>query len=95
MGTMLGDALGRPFEGAVGDVRGQAERRADATLTFGYSDDTEMMIAIAESLLGSERFEPELAARALAARHEPARGYGRGMNRFVRAVLDGMPAADP
>jgi poly(ADP-ribose) glycohydrolase ARH3 len=79
LGTFVGDALGMPFEGLPPAAIPDPVEMREARLGRGtYTDDTEMMIALAESLL--ERGEvdhDDLAARFLE-RCDPARGYGIG-----------------
>ena len=58
LGTLVGDALGLPVEGcSQHDVRTrfeQVDQTMDARIGKGtYTDDTEMIIATAESLIAS------------------------------------------
>ena len=70
LGTFVGDALGMPFEGApAGTIPVQLEM-VDARLGRGtYTDDTEMMIVLAESLIADGSVEPERLARRFLERH--------------------------
>ena len=94
---MIGDALGMPVEGlsaleirlrydAVADM--MDARRGSGT----YTDDTEMMIGLAEGLLDRPG---ELDLDAVAGRfHEnftPARGYGENTVKILSAMAGGMP----
>lgn len=86
LGCLLGDAFGRPLEGiSHRDPRlpKLVERRRTGRDPLGCSDDAEMMILVAESLLEAGRVDPEHLLRWMAANHDPARGYGRG----TRAAL--------
>jgi poly(ADP-ribose) glycohydrolase ARH3 len=58
-----------------------------------YTDDTEMMISVAESLtrMGGVRRDDLLAT--LAANYDPARGYGHGMRLALEAHRRGRPSA--
>jgi poly(ADP-ribose) glycohydrolase ARH3 len=81
-----------PFEGAVpADVPNQVEmidaRRGRGT----YTDDTEMMIALAESLIDRGRIDEQSLAAAFLDRFDPTRGYGRG----TRQVLDLWRRGEP
>ncbi len=82
IGTVLGDALGRPFEGS--EVGGTAlldeaiAARVAAPRAWRYSDDGEMMLALGRSLAERGEIDEDHILGALAAAHEPARGYGRG-----------------
>ncbi len=76
MGCGVGDALGQPFEGKFGihirDI-------IDITKYYQgiYTDDTQLTLAIAESLIRKERFDPEdLAMRFVEWLDEPPIGPG-------------------
>ena len=56
LGTFVGDALGMPFEGSPAELIPEHLEMVEARLGRGtYTDDTEMMIALAESLLSQAR----------------------------------------
>jgi ADP-ribosylglycohydrolase len=60
-GAALGDALRRPLEGASArDLRasGGVEARAASDDPLGYSDDTEMLLGVGESLLRRDGVDP-------------------------------------
>jgi poly(ADP-ribose) glycohydrolase ARH3 len=79
LGTFVGDALGMPFEGVAADQIPERLELEDARLGRGtYTDDTQMMIALAESLLRCGAIDEEDLARTFHARFDPARGYGGG-----------------
>jgi poly(ADP-ribose) glycohydrolase ARH3 len=76
LGTFVGDAMGRPVEGwtaqmiqTVYGVLGEMEEGI-------YTDDTEMMIGIMESLVEQPRFDPVLTAGKFLGNFNPYRGYG-------------------
>jgi len=96
LGAVLGDAFGAPFEGSLpGEALTRAVHERDgAVRPWGYSDDGEMVIGIAESLVERRGFEPEHVLATLADRHEPARGYGSGTLRVFRAFQDGASVDD-
>jgi poly(ADP-ribose) glycohydrolase ARH3 len=82
LGTFVGDALGMPYEGAHPRAIPAVLEMVDARLGRGtYTDDTQMMIALAESLLRCDVVDPEDLARSFRAHHDPARGYGAGTTR--------------
>ena len=92
VGTFVGDALGMPFEGlphtAIPEgVDMVAARRGRGT----YTDDTQMMIALAESLIASGRIDAEDLARAFLDSYESDRGYGRGTRRVFELWRQGVP----
>jgi len=79
LGTFVGDALGMPFEGEGAGAIPPVIDMLDARLGRGtYTDDTQMMIALAESLLRCEVVDPEDLARAFREHVDPRRGYGGG-----------------
>jgi poly(ADP-ribose) glycohydrolase ARH3 len=82
LGTFVGDALGMPYEGAgPGSIPAVLEM-VNARLGRGtYTDDTQMMIALAESLLRCDIVDPEDLARSFRAHYDPRRGYGAGTTR--------------
>jgi poly(ADP-ribose) glycohydrolase ARH3 len=79
LGTFVGDALGMPYEGAPGRSIPAVLEMEDARLGRGtYTDDTQMMIALAESLLRCDVVDPEDLARTIRSHYDPRRGYGAG-----------------
>jgi poly(ADP-ribose) glycohydrolase ARH3 len=79
LGTFVGDALGMPYEGSSPERVPERVEMVEARLGRGtYTDDTEMMIALAESLRDRGRVEAEPLAQAFLAAHRPERGYGAG-----------------
>lgn len=95
LGTFCGDALGMPFEGAhPADVPERLEM-LDARLGRGtYTDDTEMAIVLAESLLERGGIQPEALGRAFADGFDPRRGYGSGTIGVLRLVRSGVHPHD-
>ncbi|MFC1717935.1 ADP-ribosylglycohydrolase family protein [Candidatus Poribacteria bacterium] len=72
MGTFVGDALGMPYEG-WGVGTGPIE------MTSGvYTDDTQMMIGVAESLVACGGFDGADMARRFLENFDYMRGYGAG-----------------
>ncbi len=81
LGTMCGDALGMPVEGwsaeAIASRHGRLERMLAGRLPAGsYTDDSQMMIAILETLAAKGRLEGPFLAQRFLACFEPWRGYG-------------------
>lgn len=91
VGTGVGDAVGAGFEGwhmvEPGEIKAVADRRDVLT----YTDDTHMMIGIAESLIENRGFDGEHMARTFVRNYErePWRGYGPGPPRIFRLVRAG------
>ncbi|MEA2627035.1 MAG: hypothetical protein QOD06_3080 [Candidatus Binatota bacterium] len=96
LGTFVGDALGAPVEGwsatrirrELGEVRDMKEGRRGKGV---YTDDTQMMIALAEALLEDRELDPERLARHLASSYDGDRGYGRGTTDVFRRLRAGEP----
>ncbi len=91
VGTGVGDAIGASFEGWYGvnleEVQAMIERRKVLT----YTDDTHMMIGVAESLIRSKGFDGEDMASTFIQNYElePFRGYGPGPPRIFRMIRAG------
>lgn len=96
LGAVLGDAFGAPFEGASpgAELTRAVHERDGAIRHWGYTDDGEMAIGFAESLVERRGFEAEHVLATLAERQEPARGYGSGTLRVFRAFQDGAGIED-
>jgi hypothetical protein len=86
LGCALGDAMGRPFE-MMARSDGRLRPRLDAVLAAAtplvYSDDTQMMIAVAESLVRARRVSGDDILASLLENYDPARGYAHGMKRAL------------
>ena len=92
LGTFVGDALGMPFEGTAAEDIPECVEMIDARLGRGtYTDDTQMMIALAESLLERGQVDDEHLARAFQAAYDPKRGYGGGTRRVLALWAAGTP----
>jgi poly(ADP-ribose) glycohydrolase ARH3 len=96
LGCLLGDAVGRRFE-MMSANDGRIGAALDTMLArpglWPYTDDTQMMIAIAESLTRMGGVVSDDIMATLAASYDPARGYGHGMKRAVEAFrAGGTPA---
>ncbi len=94
LGTFVGDALGMPFEGVPHtDVPALVEMVAARRGRGTYTDDTQMMIALAESLIARGRVDDQHLACAFIQAYEPDRGYGRGTRRVFELWANGTPVA--
>jgi poly(ADP-ribose) glycohydrolase ARH3 len=91
IGTAVGDALGAGFEGHLwvdqAEVYAEAERRH----ILIYTDDTHMMIGVAESLIEKRGFDGEhMTCRFMENyRLESYRGYGPGPPQVFRLIERG------
>ena len=91
LGTFVGDALGMPFEGLPRPSIPRHVEMIEARLGRGtYTDDTQMMIALAESLIARGRVDIEHLARAFLDAYEPERGYGGGTRRVLELWRAGV-----
>lgn len=95
LGTFVGDALGMPVEGySAGQIRksfGEMRDMRKARLGKGtYTDDTQMMIALAESLVACGGFNGEDLANRFLASFDASRGYGAGTRQALRLLESGM-----
>lgn len=86
VGCAVGDALGCRFEGLASlDVEGVFEGR--------WTDDTHMMIGVAESLIANKGFDGSHMAQTFIKNYEqePWRGYASGPPRVFRWIKSGVP----
>lgn len=95
LGTHVGDALGMAVEGwgadkirrTYGEVRDMIPaRRGRGT----YTDDTEMTIALAASLIRCRGFSGEDVALSFVEHYNPSRGYGPGTTRVLLLLKSGV-----
>lgn len=90
LGLALGDALGAPFEG------GPVERllwRLIGTTRAGemrWTDDTQMSVDVAESLLARGAVDADDLARRFARSYRWSRGYGPGAARVLKKIAAGQ-----
>lgn len=77
VGSAIGDALGAPFEGmSFKDL--ELEHWPLEMIDGRYTDDTEMMIRVAESLIEHKEFSRQDMVRRFIANLNSSRGYGLG-----------------
>lgn len=94
LGTFVGDALGMPWEGWHGDDVPEVLEMHDARLGRGtYTDDTQMTIALAESLLRCDVVDDDDLASTFLAHVDPRRGYGTGTLRVLDSLRRGTPVS--
>ncbi|MFX0068114.1 MAG: ADP-ribosylglycohydrolase family protein [Promethearchaeota archaeon] len=83
IGSAIGDALGRPREGLG------ISKTEDLEFEGRYTDDTEMMIGMAESLIEKRAFDGEHMAQTFIKNFDPTRGYGLGPPRVFNLIMSG------
>jgi poly(ADP-ribose) glycohydrolase ARH3 len=95
LGTFVGDALGMPFEGVACDAIPAEVEMVEARRGRGtYTDDTQMMIALAESLIDRGRIDDAALARAFLDAYDPERGYGGGTRQVFELWAAGTAVAE-
>lgn len=92
LGLFCGDALGMPYEAQPPEAIPERVEMEEARLGRGtYTDDTQMAIAVCESLLRCGGVDEDDLARAIADAFDPDRGYGPGTTTVVRLWAEGVP----
>ena len=91
LGAAIGDALGAPYEGASPQAL-DPQQLIENPGPLRYTDDTHMLIGLAESLLERGGFDGDHMAWHFARRYndEPWRGYGSGPPRLFRMMEEGI-----
>ena len=89
LGLALGDALGAPFEG--GPLERLAWRLIGKTRhgQMRWTDDTQMSLDIAKSLIINSSIKPDDLARRFAQSYHWSRGYGPGAARLLKKIAKG------
>jgi poly(ADP-ribose) glycohydrolase ARH3 len=95
LGTACGDILGAGVEGqpanAIRDRHGEVRDFLDTFRGFGcYTDDTEMTLALATSLVERGVAAPDDISLKYADFYEPRRGYGAAARSVMESLLNGM-----
>jgi poly(ADP-ribose) glycohydrolase ARH3 len=96
LGLAIGDALGAQFEGQSADFISQRFRSVEKLLEntppngLYYTDDTQMAIGVAETLVACGCIDEEGICRRFAANYVPHRGYGRGARVVLNAMVEGQ-----
>ncbi|QDU56764.1 ADP-ribosylglycohydrolase family protein [Aeoliella mucimassa] len=95
-GTLLGlavaDGLGANFEGHAPERIAKRYRTADELIDnpppgeLWYTDDTQMMIGVAETLIERGEIDEPTLCRRFAENYLPQRGYGRGARVIIEAI---------
>lgn len=96
LGTMVGDAMGAAVEGFPREVivsrLGRVTEMLDSRRGRGcYTDDTQMMIALAQVLgAGGGQLDQDRLADAFAADFDWRRGYGLNAAHILSSIRDGL-----
>ncbi len=94
LGTACGDILGAGVEGwsarEIRETHGELRDFADSARGYGcYTDDTQMTLALATSLVERGRLDAENVSAKYAEFYEPWRGYGGAAHRVMQALQYG------
>ncbi len=95
LGLAVGDALGAHFEGQTCDHIARQYRTAASLIEnpppgeLWYTDDTQMAIGVAETLIACGRIDEQTLCDRFAANYLPQRGYGRVEKVVLQAMCDG------
>jgi poly(ADP-ribose) glycohydrolase ARH3 len=94
LGTMCGDALGMPVEGwSAAEIEsryGRLDHFIKGRLPAGsYTDDSQMMLAILDTLAQRGGLDPAFLAGRFAAGYQPWRGYGGRVHQIMRQLAQG------
>lgn len=95
LGLAVGDALGAHFEGQQPEYIAERYRSVESLISnpppgeIWYTDDTQMMIGVAETLVARGSIQDEEICKRFAANYVPQRGYGRGARVILEAMVEG------
>jgi len=89
LGCFLGDAFGAGFEGRSPDGAISHLSILSGKFLRTYTDDTDMTLALAESVIESGKVDPEGLARKFSKSCDLTRGYGIGTIKAVLALRAG------
>ena len=95
LGLAVGDALGARFEGKSPEGIAQDFCQPNELINrppYGqmwYTDDTQMMISVCETLVSQGAIDDETLCQRFAQNYEPHRGYGRSTQLIVEAMRAG------
>lgn len=95
LGLFVGDALGAHFEfGSIRRIASDYTRPEDFITRpprgeWHYTDDTQMAIGVAETLVACGEIDLEVLCQRFAANYDPVRGYGPGAMAILQAIRAG------
>ena len=99
LGTAAGDILGAGVEGFSREqivvTHGEVRDFKPTSRGFGcYTDDTEMALALAQSIVDCNGVDGEHCSKLYADYYNPQRGYGGGAHQVLKALKDGADFRD-
>lgn len=94
LGLAIGDALGGLFEAQSADSIRARFSTVEQLIAYPqdeiwYTDDTQMAIGVAETLVANGEVVEEHLCRTFVDNYVPSRGYGRGARAVLEAMEDG------
>jgi poly(ADP-ribose) glycohydrolase ARH3 len=94
LGLAIGDALGGKFEAQDAEAIRARFPTVQALIDYPqdeiwYTDDTQMAIGVAETLIAHGQILEESLCRSFVENYVPSRGYGRGARAVLEAMEDG------
>lgn len=95
LGLAVGDALGSRFEGRSPKWIARCHSSyvdvtRDPPRELRYTDDTQMAIGVAETLVECGRIDPAVLRRRFATNFDSRRGYGSGARKVLEAMRTGL-----
>lgn len=96
VGCMVGSATGDALDSSLEGIPPRNFRIKNIPFDGRWTDDTHMMIGVAESLLKNRGFDGEHMALTFLKNweREPQRGYGPGPPKVFRMIKSGIPWAE-
>ena len=95
IGTGIGDGLGRNREGYSMVDSGKIVEIGKKSNKLIYTDDTQQMIGLTESLIHSKGFDGKDFANRLVQNFDISRGYGSGAIQVIRSLKDTSEWKEP
>ena len=90
IGLALGDALCAPYEGGIIERSLWKFFSSTKTGEIRYTDDTQMTIDIAESLIAYQGINQDALAEQFASSYQWSRGYGPSAGKLLKAINKGQ-----
>ena len=93
LGLAIGDAVGATYEGLFADLimsygGGDKIVRHESGEKLMYTDDTQMMIGVAETLVEHGKIDEPTLCQRFGANYQKGRGYGQGVRSLIEAMAN-------
>ena len=91
LGLACADAVASPYEGLTTDMifdMGPSDQIVahESGKTIFYTDDTQMMISVVQTLIDRQTIDVDYLATKFATNYHPDRGYGQGARKIINAI---------